>query len=98
MARYLVLWDVDQNKIPIDRKERANGWAALMAMVRQDIEKGLTTSWGSFVGETRGYSVNEGTELEVMNGLQQYVPFVNFKVHPLASEDQVDEMIKALTT
>ena len=98
MARYLVLWDVDQNKIPIDRKERANGWAALMAMVRQDIEKGLTTSWGTFVGETGGYSVNEGTELELMNSLQQYVPFVNFKVHVLASEDQVNEMIKALAT
>ncbi len=97
MGKYLVLWEVDQTKIPIDRKERGAGWGALMGMVRQDIEKGLTTSWGAFVGETKGYAVFEGSELEVMNSLQQYVPFVSFKVHPIASESQVNEMIKALS-
>jgi hypothetical protein len=39
----------------------------------------------------------EGTEVEVMNALQQYVPFVHFKAHPIASVSQVDEMIKTLT-
>jgi hypothetical protein len=29
--------------------------------------------------------------------LQQYVPFCHFKVHPIASVSQVDEVIKALT-
>ena len=97
MGKYLVLWEVDKTKIPIDAKERAAGWGVLMAMVRQDIEKGLTTSWGAFVGETNGYAVYEGTELEVMNALQQYIPFIIFKVHPVASESQVNEMIKALS-
>ena len=68
----------------------------LMAMVRQDIEKGLTKDWGAFVGETSGYSINEGTELEVMMGLQQYVPFCTFDVYPVATESQVSEMIGAL--
>ena len=68
-----------------------------MAMIRKDIEKGLTKDWGSFVGETGGYAVNEGTEIEVMNGLQQYVPFCTFKVHPIATESQVNEMLKGLT-
>jgi hypothetical protein len=66
-------------------------------MIRKDIEKGLTKDWGSFVGETGGYAINEGTEVEVMNGLQQYVPFCIFKVHPIASESQVNEMLKSLT-
>jgi hypothetical protein len=68
-----------------------------MAMIRKDIEKGLTKDWGSFVGETGGYAVNEGSEVEVMNGLQQYVPFCTFKVHPIATESQVNEMLKGLT-
>ena len=68
-----------------------------MAMVRQDIEKGITKDWGAFVGETKGYAVNEGTELEVMKALQQYVPFCIFKVHPISTESQVNEMIKALS-
>lgn len=97
MGKYLTLWEVDKTKIPIDRKERGAGWDMLMAMVRQDIEKGITKDWGGFVGETSGYAVFEGTEIEVMNALQQYVPFVSFKVHAIATENQVNEMIKVLS-
>ena len=97
MGRYLAHWEVVQAQIPVDPKERGAGWAALMAMTGQDIEKGLVTSWGAFVGETNGYAVFEGTELEVMNAIQQYVPFCIFKVKPLASQSQVNEMIKALS-
>jgi hypothetical protein len=97
MGKYLILWEVDQTKIPIDPKERGIGWGMLMAMIRKDFEKGVTKDWGTFVGESHGYAVNEGTELEVMKALQQYVPFCIFKVHPIATESQVNEMIKALT-
>ncbi|MBW1707983.1 MAG: hypothetical protein JRJ86_22960 [Deltaproteobacteria bacterium] len=97
MGKYLVLWEVDQTKIPLDPKQRGEGWSFLMAMIRQDIEKGITKDWGSFVGESKGYAVNEGTELEVMKALQQYVPFCIFSVHPISTESQVNEMIKGLT-
>jgi len=96
MGKYLVLWEVEQSKIPIDAKERAGGWGILMAMVRQDIEKGITKDWGSFVGETAGYFVAEGSELELMTSIQQYVPFCTFKTYPVATENQVNEMIKTL--
>jgi hypothetical protein len=96
MGKYLVLWEIDTTKIPVSPKERGTGWSALMGMVKQDIKKGLTKDWGAFVGELSGYAVNEGSELEIMNGLQQYSPFVHFKVHPIASVSQVEEMIKAL--
>jgi len=96
MGKYLILWEVDQAKIPMNPQERGEGWGMLMAMVRQDIEKGLTKDWGAFVGEASGYVINEGTEIEVMKGLQQYVPFCIFKVHPVATESQVNEMLKAL--
>ncbi len=97
MGKYLMLWEIDTTKIPMSPKERGAGWNALMEMVKQDIKKGLNKDWGAFVGEINGYAVIEGTEVEVMNTLQQYVPFVHFKVHPVASVSQVDEMIKALT-
>lgn len=98
MAKYLVLWEVDQTKVPIAPQERGAGWSALMNMVKQDIEKGISKDWGAFVGELNGYAIAEGTELEVMNMLQQYVPFVLFEVHPIASVSQVDEMVKALSS
>jgi len=97
MGKYLLLWEIDQTKIPIDPKERGDGWGLLMAMVRQDIEKGITKDFGAFVGENNGYGIMEGTELEVLNTIAQYVPYCIFKVHPVASESQVNEMIKALS-
>jgi hypothetical protein len=96
MGKYLVYWEVDHSKIPIDPKERGAGWGMLMAMVRQDIKKKITKDWGAFVGETSGYSVFEGSEVEVMKALQQYVPFCIFEVHAVATESQVNEMIAAL--
>ena len=97
MGKYLAIWEVDRTKIPIDPKERGAGWGMLMAMVRQDMERGLTKDWGAFMGETSGYSIFEGTEVEVMTALQQYVPFVFFKIHAIATEDQVNDMIKAIS-
>jgi hypothetical protein len=93
-----MLWEVDQTKVPIAPQERGAGWSALMNMVKQDMEKGITKDWGAFVGELRGYSIAEGSELEIMNSLQQYIPFVTFKLHTIASVSQVDEMIKALSS
>jgi hypothetical protein len=97
MPRFIALWEVDPTKIPTSPKERGAGWAALMKMVRQDHKKDLVKSWGAFIGEEKGYAIYEGSELEVMKALQQYVPFVRFQVHAISSEDQVNELIKALT-
>jgi len=96
VARYLLLWEVDQTKIPVSPKERGTGWNMLLEIVKQDMKKGITRDWGAFVGESRGYSVLEGSEVEIGNALQQYVPFVRFEVHPIASVSHVDEVIKAL--
>ncbi len=97
MARYLMLWEIDQAKIPINPKERGAGWAALMNLIKQDREKGTLKDWGTFVGETKGYAIHEGSELEIMKATQQFLPFVRFQVHPIASESLVNELIKGLT-
>jgi hypothetical protein len=97
MGRYLLLWEIDRTRIPVDPKERGVGFNMLLEMVKQDIKKGLTKDWGVFIGETFGYSVVEGTEVEIMKQLQQYSPFVHFTVHPIGSVAQAEEMIKALT-
>jgi hypothetical protein len=97
MPRYLVLWEVDQTKIPANPKDRGAGWAVLMNIVRQDRERGINKDWGAFLVENAGYTVYEGSELDVMKAFQQYIPFVKFKAHPIASESQVNELIKGLT-
>jgi len=97
MGKYLVLWEIDQSRVPVDAKERGAGWGALMEMVKQDIKAGVTKDFGAFVGEINGYTVSEGTEVEVASALVKYSPFVSVKVYPVASVSQVDEITKSLT-
>ncbi len=97
MGRYLLLWEIDRTRVPVDRKERGTGFNMLLEMVKQDIKKGLTKDWGVFVGEYFGYSVVEGTEVEILKQLDQYAPFVSFKVHPIGSVANAEEFIKAMT-
>ena len=97
MGRYMALWEVDQSKIPIDPKERGEGWSILMAMVRQDFENGILKDWGAFLGESCGYAVYEGAEIDVMKAIQQYVPFCIFDVNAISSEERVNEMLASMT-
>jgi len=97
MGKYLVLWEVDRDRVPVSPQERGAGWGALIDMVKEQLKKGISKDWGAFVGEINGYAVMEGTEVEIGNALQEYVPWVHFKLHAVASVDQVDKIIKALT-
>ena len=97
MGKYLTLWEMDQTKVPISPQDRGTAWAAFMDIIKEDIKKGLIKDWGAFVGELRGYTVSEGTEVEIANMSQKYVPFVIFEVHPVMSVEQVDKVIKTLT-
>jgi len=97
MGKYLLLWELDQSKVPISAKERGTGWSLLIGMVKQDLQKGAMKDWGAFVGEINGYTVVEGSEVEIGNLIQQYVPFVSFKAHPVASVGQVDQIVQDLS-
>ena len=96
MGKYLMFWKLNQSLIPIDPKERGQGYSLLMATVQQDIGKGLTKDWGCFVGEGKGYCVVEGSEVDISKMVQQYSPYCEFTTHPIASVDQINEMIESL--
>ena len=98
MGRYLLLWKVDPTKVPVNPKERAAAWKPLIDAVKRDMEKGIMKDWGTFVGELKGYAVVEGTVLEIQTTLQQYIPYVLFEVHPIGSLEQMEELIKVLST
>ena len=97
MGKYLVLWEVDRSRVPVDAKERGAAWGLLLDMVKKDMQAGRSKDWGSFIGELKGYSVAEGTEAEVANMLMQYTPYVSFKTHPIASVAQVGDIIKKMS-
>ncbi len=97
MAKYLVLWELDTSRISIDPKEREEAYLAMLDMLKQDIKDGVTKDWGSFLGENGGYMVCEGSEMELGKFLEQYVPFVTFKVYRVMSVEQTAELAKSLT-
>lgn len=97
MGRYLITWELDATRIPVNPKERGELWAPMVEMVREGMKRGTTKEWGTFIGEMKGYSVAEGTELEIANLLQQWVPFVNFTTHPIMSLDEMAKVIENLT-
>ena len=96
MGKYLLLWEVDKARLPVDPKERAKGMSALMAMTKEDLDKGLALSWGAFIGETSGYAIYQGTEIDIMKAVQQYIPYASYTVKPLATLEQVNEMLSTL--
>jgi hypothetical protein len=66
-----------------------------MALVGQDIEKETTKDFGAF--ENQSLCCLGNTEVEAMTGLQHYVPYCIYKSHPITTESQINEMIKALS-
>jgi hypothetical protein len=97
MGKYLVLWEIDPSRVPVDAKERGAAWSLLMEIVKKDIKTGMTKDWGAFVGEINGYTVAEGNEVEVGNMLMQYAPYVRFTTHPIASVAQVGDILKKMS-
>jgi hypothetical protein len=94
VGRYLILWEVDAARVPVDAKERGSAWLAMVEMVKADMKKGLTNDWGAFAGELKGYAVDEGTEVAIMVELMKYAPYVKFEVHAIGTVGQVEEAIK----
>ena len=96
MGRYLLLWEADESKIPIAPEERKIGWQMATEMVEQHMQGGLVKDYGAFVGQPNGFVIADGTRDEIINMTIKFMPFFRFKVIPLASIDQIKEVIKTI--
>ena len=97
MPKYLLLWEIDQNRVPIAPKDRAASYKVLTASVKDDFSAGTTKDWGGFAGENNGYAVFEGTHLQLGLMMQKYIPWVIFKTHEISSLEDVNEMLDELS-
>ena len=97
MGKFFMLWEVDHNRTPIDPKERGIQYGGMLAMVKQYIEEGMILDHGTFVGEGKGYAIFEGAMVELSKMTEKFVPFVKFKVHPIVSVSQLEEVIRSLS-
>ena len=72
-------------------------WMMMMELIKEDIKAGIHQDWGSFVGETKGYTISEGDHVELAKLLQRFVPYIRFEMRQVASVDDVMEVAKSLT-
>jgi len=96
MARYLMTWELDSSRVPVDPKERAVVFGSFLDMVEGDMKKGLLKDYGTYTGEMRGYGVCEGSVLEIDSMCHQYIPFVRFTTHPLTSVAEMRKLLLAV--
>ncbi|UCH43339.1 MAG: hypothetical protein JSW16_02010 [Dehalococcoidales bacterium] len=96
MPKYLIMWELDADKVPIDPKERAQGWLLMTDMIKQDLIEGKDSDWGCFVGQTRGYAITEQSEIDVMKDLQRFFPLVRFEAHQVVSIDDIATLAKSM--
>jgi hypothetical protein len=96
MARYLMLWELDRSRIPTDPKERAVAWTTLTNMVKQDLAEGRAESWGSFVGEMKGYCLASGDDVEIAAMVQKYTPYVYFQAFAVAGIETVETTLRQM--
>lgn len=93
MAKHLFLWRFNLELIPADPKERVSGWGVFVEMAQKHLESGLVKDWGAFPGEGKGYVIAEGSNLDIMKMTQQYTPYVTFEIHPVASINEIKELL-----
>ena len=96
MPKYFMTWEVDPTRAPTNPKERGTMWAGMVELIKQDMKEGKISEWGSFVGESRGYSISELSLLDLSKNLQRFFPFVTFQVHQVMSIDELAELTKSL--
>jgi hypothetical protein len=94
MAKYLILWEADEARIPDDPGARKAGWLAAIGETKKDLESGVAKDWGGFIGQANGFTIAEGTEQEINQMAFKYVPFFRFQIIPFDTLDNVEEVVK----
>ena len=97
MAKYLLVWELNPDKMPDDPKVRGEGWAMMLELIKQDMKEATVLDWGTFVGELKGYSIAENDPVSLAKNLQRFAPFVTFEVRQVMSVDDTMEVAMSLS-
>lgn len=96
MARYLLLWEYDTSRCPLDPKEKVSQWLALTDIVKRQLKSGEIKEWAHYAGESAGYVIVEGNELDALKISDIYAPYVKFTSKVLLTIEQCEQVWKSL--
>ncbi|MCC6394580.1 MAG: hypothetical protein IT167_28550 [Bryobacterales bacterium] len=89
MARYLLLWELDNTRIPEDLEKRKAMHQGFQEIVRQQMKAGEISQWGACAGEARGFCIVDGSAEDVHKLTGRWIPWVSFQAREVLSIEQV---------
>ncbi len=96
MAKYLMLWEIDFNRLPDDPKAKKALLLKTQEIVKQHVRERLIKDWGAFAGEHGGYAIFEGSAVDLQTLQLMWVPFVKFTTRELLTIEEVNKGTIAL--
>jgi len=96
MARFMVLWEVDTSRTPEDPKAKKAQLLGFGESVVKQLKEGIVKDWGLFAGEMRGYTIFEGSTVDLHTFTTMWAPFAKFKARQVMTAEEVNQATKAL--
>ena len=95
MAKYLALWEVDPNYLPIDPKEKKALIKAGTESVIEHMKSGMIKDWGEF-GVMKGYAIIEASNVDLYKFVASFMPGYKATVHAVMSAEEVIEAVESM--
>ena len=96
MAKYLLLWEMDNTRTPEDLEERKTQYRSFQDIVRRQMKDGEISDWGACVGEMKGFCIIEGSAEDVHKLVLRWIPWVSFQTKELLAIEQVVKATEAM--
>jgi hypothetical protein len=95
MTKYLILFEPNPNApLPPTREENFKKRLQRLESVKDDIAKGVFKDFGVAPDTSGGYATFEGNEKELFVTLAKWMPAINFKIRPVLSIEDYEEVTK----
>jgi hypothetical protein len=96
MAKYLTLWHLNPNAVPLDPAEHVKLNEMLYAMMDNMLKTGEITEFGFFLEVSAGYTMSEGGSADTFRKGTQFFPFVTVEVREIIPYETGKEILRGV--
>jgi hypothetical protein len=92
----LILWELYSTLIPTDPVERMKALMQMLTMVKDDVTKGVHSSWGMSPTGRHGYALTDLDGDKLFAALTPFTTYVKFTVKPMIAVDEAIAVMKQM--
>jgi hypothetical protein len=96
MAKYLVLWQWDDSKMPTEANERTAAFQKIMETTKQYFKEHPGEEWGNFPGEHKGYWIGATKWQDIARVSEMFTPYFKVEVNQAISLTEFEEFYKSM--